>query len=101
MLAVKISGYDFTMFSSSPAQIRAMNRLQACTFTVRQTIKELEDPKDLDSRADLLIQVEELLNEVALLNNLVSKMVWQELDKKNHPSSQTEENDKLKEKEND
>ncbi len=64
-----------------------MNRLQACTFTVRQTIKDIEDPKDLDSRADLLVQVQELLNEVALLNNMISKMTWEELDQKAHPSN--------------
>lgn len=100
MLAVKISGYDVTMISSSPNQIRAMNRLQACTFTVRQTIKELEDPSAPDLRADLLIQVEELLNEVALLNNVISKMVWQELDQKAHPSSPhyLPEDDRSKEK---
>ena len=97
---MKISGYDVTMISSSPNQVRAMNRLQACTFTVRQTIKELEDPKDNESRADLLVQVEELLNEVALLNNMISKMVWQELDQKAHPSSPhyLSEDDKSKEK---
>lgn len=97
MLAVKISGYDLPMFSSSPGQIRTMNRLQACTFTVRQTIKELEDPNSPDLRADLLIQVEELLNEVALLNNMISKMTWQELDRKAHPSSYLPEEDRLKE----
>lgn len=64
-----------------------MNRLQACTFTVRQTIKDIEDPKELDSRADLLIQVQELLNEVALLNSMISKMTWEELDQKAHPSN--------------
>jgi hypothetical protein len=88
MLAVKILGYNIPMFiGNSPSHIRAMNRLQACTFTVRQTIKDIEDPQDLDSRADLLIQVEELLNEVALLNNMISKMTWQELDQKAHPSN--------------
>jgi hypothetical protein len=88
MLAVKISGYNIPMFiGNSPAHIRSMNRLQACTFTVRQTIKDIEDPKDLDSRADLLVQVQELLNEVALLNSMISKMTWQELDQKAHPSN--------------
>ena len=64
-----------------------MNRLQACTFTVRQVVKDIEDPKDLDSRADLLVQVQELLNEVALLNSMISKMTWEELDQKAHPSN--------------
>lgn len=85
---MKILGYNIPMFiGNSPAHIRAMNRLQACTFTVRQTIKDIEDPQDLDSRADLLIQVEELLNEVIVLNNMISKMTWQELDQKAHPSN--------------
>ena len=63
-----------------------MNRLQACIFTVRQTIKDIEDPKELDLRADLMINAQELLNEVVYLNEMISKMTWQELDQKAHPS---------------
>lgn len=72
--------------SSSPAQIRALNRLSACTFTIRQTITDIEDPKDLDLRADLVIQAQELLNEVVLLSDMISKFAWSELDEKAHPS---------------
>lgn len=79
------------MFASQPTpsneHVRAINRLSTCAFTVRQTIKDLQDPEDLDLRADLMIQAQDLLNEVVLLNNIVSKMTWQELDKKYHPSS--------------
>ena len=86
--------------SSSPAQIRALNRLSACTFTIRQTITDIEDPKDLDLRADLVIQAQELLNEVVLLSDMISKFAWSELDEKAHPS-QKEDNDKERLKEND
>ena len=86
--------------SSSPAQIRALNRLQACTFTIRQTIKDIEDPQDLDLRADLVIQAQELLNEVVLLSDIISKFAWSELDKNAHPSSDSNK-EEIKEKEND
>ena len=86
--------------SSSPAQIRALNRLSACTFTIRQTITDIEDPKDLDLRADLVIQAQELLNEVVLLSDMISKFAWSELDEKAHPS-QKEDTDKERLKEND
>ena len=80
---MKILGYDSTMFSSSsPAQIRALNRLQACTFTIRQTIKDIEDPVNIDLRADLVIEVQELLNEVVLLSEMISKFAWADLDQK-------------------
>ena len=93
---MKILGYDLPMFSSSsPAQIRALNRLQACTFTIRQTIKDIEDPKDTDLRADLVIEAQELLNEVVLLSEIISKFAWSDLDKKAHPSAKEDikEND--------
>lgn len=96
MLAVKILGYYSLMFSSSsPAQIRALNRLQACTFTIRQTIKDIEDPVLLESRADLVIEAQELLNEVVLLSEMISKFAWSDLDQKAHPSAKEDikEND--------
>jgi hypothetical protein len=93
MLAVKISGYDTSMFiGNSPAQIRALNRLQACTFTIRQTIKDIEDPLNPDLRADLVIEAQELLNEVVLLSEMISKFAWSELDEKAHPSFNKEQN---------
>jgi len=64
-----------------------MNRLSACIFTVRQTISDLEDPKELDLRADLMINAQELLNEVVHLNEMISRITWQELDQKAHPSN--------------
>ena len=64
-----------------------MNRMQACTYTIRTLIAELEDPGTLDFRADLAIQAQELLNEVVLLSDRISSITWQELDKKAHPSN--------------
>jgi hypothetical protein len=69
-----------------------MNRLSACTFTVRQTITDLEDPKELDLRADMMINAQELLNEVVYLNELISKITWQELDQKAHPTDRSSNN---------
>ena len=72
---------------SSTAQHKAMNRMQACTYTIRTLLTELEDPGTLDFRADLAIQAQELLNEVVLLSDRISNITWQELDKKAHPSN--------------
>lgn len=66
-----------------------MNRMQACTYTIRALISELEDPGSLDLRADLAIQAQELLNEVVLLSDRISNITWQELDKKAHPSDRS------------
>ena len=80
--------------SSSPAQIRALNRLQTCTFTIRQTIKDVEDPVNTDLRADLVIEVQELLNEVVLLSEMISGFAWSELDEKAHPSGSSKTSNK-------
>ena len=64
-----------------------MNRMQACTYTIRTLLAELEDPGSLDLRADLAIQAQELLNEVVLLSDRISSITWEELDKKAHPSN--------------
>jgi hypothetical protein len=58
------------------------SRISACTITIRQTIKDIEDPVNLDLRADLVIQAQELLNEVVLLSDMISKFAWSDLDEK-------------------
>ena len=64
-----------------------MNRMQACTYTIRTLLTELEDPGSIELRADLAIQAQDLLNEVVLLSDRISNITWQELDKKAHPSN--------------
>jgi hypothetical protein len=38
----------------------------------------------LESRADLVIEAQELLNEVVLLSEMISKFAWSDLDQKAH-----------------
>ena len=64
-----------------------MNRMQACTYTIRTLLAELEDPGSIELRADLAIQAQDLLNEVVLLSDRIANITWQELDKKAHPSN--------------
>lgn len=64
-----------------------MNRMQACTYTIRTLLAELEDPGSIELRADLAIQAQDLLNEVVLLSDRISNITWQELDQKAHPSN--------------
>jgi hypothetical protein len=66
--------------------------MQACTYTVRTPVAELEDPKTLDLRADLAIQAQELLNEVVLLSDMIAAITWNELDQKAHPSDRSNNN---------
>jgi hypothetical protein len=61
--------------------------MQACTYTIRTLLAELEDPGSIELRADLAIQAQDLLNEVVLLSDRISNITWQELDKKAHPSN--------------
>ena len=69
-----------------------MNRMQACTYTIRTLLAELEDPGSIELRADLAIQAQELLNEVVLLSDRISSITWQELDQKAHPSDRSNNN---------
>ena len=75
------------IIGNSTAQYKAMNRMQACTYTIRTLLTELEDPGSIELRADLAIQAQDLLNEVVLLSDRISNITWQELDKKAHPSN--------------
>ena len=75
------------IIGNSTAHYQAMNRMQACTYTIRTLLTELEDPGSIELRADLAIQAQDLLNEVVLLSDRISNITWQELDKKAHPSN--------------
>jgi hypothetical protein len=61
--------------------------MSACLFTAKVLLAELEDPIEPEKRADLLLASEHLLDEVTRLNQVLSRMTWQDLDKKTHPSS--------------
>jgi hypothetical protein len=80
------------IIGNSTAQYKAMNRMQACTYTIRTLLAELEDPGSIELRADLAIQAQELLNEVVLLSDRISSITWQELDQKAHPSDRSNNN---------
>lgn len=69
-----------------------MNRMQACTYTIRTLLAELEDPGSIELRADLAIQAQDLLNEVVLLSDRIANITWQELDQKAHPSDRSNNN---------
>lgn len=77
---------------TSSVHAKTLNRMQACTFTVRALLAELEDPGSIDLRADLAIQAQELLNEVVLLSDRISNITWNELDRKSHPSDRRNNN---------
>jgi hypothetical protein len=75
------------IFEAQPSHLRSLNRMAACLFTAKVLIAELEDPHELDKRADLLLASEELLQEVTRLNQILSHMTWIELDARSHPSA--------------
>ena len=80
------------IIGNSTAQYKAMNRMLACTYTIRTLLAELEDPGSIELRADLAIQAQELLNVVMLLSDKISNITWQELDRKAHPSDRSNNN---------
>jgi hypothetical protein len=75
---------------NTPSHERTLSRLKTCAFTIRTTLAELEDPQDIERRADLLLASEDLLNDVILLNNSLRDIVWNQLDRESHPSNTKE-----------
>jgi hypothetical protein len=75
------------IFEAQPSHLRSLNRMSACLFTAKVLLAELEDPIEPEKRADLLLASEHLLDEVTKLHQVLSRMTWQELDQKAHPSS--------------
>lgn len=76
---------------TDPAFLRTRSRLNACAFTLGQTLSDIEDPIEPDLRADLLIAIEDVLNTALALHANISSVVWGELDKSNHPAGSTRE----------
>lgn len=75
------------IFDSQPSHLRSLNRMAACLFTAKVLIAELEDPRDPQLRADLLVASEDLLQEITRLNQILNHITWNELDARSHPSS--------------
>jgi hypothetical protein len=67
------------------ALIKNLQRISACSHTVSIVRDEIVDPVLIDRRADLLIAVEDLVNEVMTLALEVRAMTWP--DQEAHPSN--------------
>jgi hypothetical protein len=76
------SFYKHPLFVEAIA--RNLQRVSACSHTISIVRDNLVDPVDLEHRADLLIAVEDLVNEVMTLAFDVRAMTWP--DKEAHPS---------------
>ena len=56
---------------------RALRRIQACTHTLYSVAEELEDPIDINHRADLLIAVENLFDIASFVTDAGRGIAWQ------------------------
>jgi len=74
--------YNHPLFVEAVA--RNLQRVTACSHTISIVRDNLVDPVDLERKADLLIAVEDLVNEVMTLAFDVRAMTWP--DKEAHPS---------------
>lgn len=61
-----------------------LQRVSACSHTIAIVREDLVDPVNVERRADLLVAVEDLVNEVMTLAFDVRAMTWP--DKEAHPS---------------
>lgn len=68
-------------------QAQALLRLTAVSTTLRSVFNEIEDPGNDDERVDLLILCDEIINQANQLYTTLSHFTWNELDARNHPSS--------------
>lgn len=56
---------------------RTLRRITSCTHTLYSVADELEDPEDVDSRADLLIAVENLIDVALHVTEAARGIAWQ------------------------
>ena len=56
---------------------RALRRLTSCTHTLYSVSDELEDPEDVDARADLLIAAENLIDIAHHITESIRDIAWQ------------------------
>jgi len=57
-----------------------LRRIQACSFTIAQVRDSIFDPITVDTRADLLIATEDLVNEAMTLALEIRQIAWSEAD---------------------
>lgn len=71
--------YDCCMaFLQETEQERALRRIISCTHTLYSVSDELEDPEEIDDRADLLIAVENLIDVALHVTDSVRRIAWQD-----------------------
>lgn len=75
------------LFQEQTPQEQTLARLQACSFTLKTILSDIQDPSNPDSRVDLLVACDEVINQANALYNILSSYTWRELDMRNHPSS--------------
>lgn len=56
---------------------RTMRRLKSCTHTLYSLVEELEDPTDVESRADLVIAAENLAEIASYVIDTCRNIAWQ------------------------
>ena len=57
-----------------------LRRIQACSFTIATVRDSIFDPITVDTRADLLIATEDLVNEAMTLALEIRQIAWSEAD---------------------
>jgi len=68
-------------------QAQALLRMTACSTTLRAVTNDIQDPGNEDDRVDLLILCDEIINQATQLYTVLSHYTWNEIDARNHPSS--------------
>jgi hypothetical protein len=67
-------------FLQETEQERALRRIISCTHTLYSVSDELEDPEEIDDRADLLIAAENLLDVAIHVTEAIRQIAWQDSD---------------------
>jgi len=70
--------YDLPMqFLQETEHERTLRRLKSCTHTLYAISEELQDPLEVDQRADLLIAVENLIEVASYVTDQCRGIAWQ------------------------
>lgn len=67
---------DFTIPTSSDHLERLLERIKLCTEVIKDVHYNLEEPRDPDNKADLLLLVEALTYETIELLDTTKRYVW-------------------------
>ena len=65
------------VFFEEDPQEKALRRINACVHTLATVLEELDDPEEINDRADLLIAVENLYDIASFLTEQVRGIAWQ------------------------